>query len=277
MTIAFETAAPGRIIASRSRATQIAEAIADKHALNVSTMLCARWDRFAIAARAELACELRAKLGWSQRRIGEYIGCTHPNVRKLFSYHEITQKRAKRWLPQTDVHALLAVEADDRLARALDAEERAAEAEAELRRLSGADLALRLADTFDLGQYMRCAIVLAIVCEAYPRIVLGADMIRWYDEACERLDYGERKGSNFNLLAKNVAKLREHFVDRGWPVPIVAKVEPRSGGLAGSRRLDDDAARFLHERIGAPRLSQMEAAQEERSKHVHAKSIGCVA
>lgn len=269
MSIAFETAAPGRVIASRSRATALAETIASKHALDMRAMLCARWDRFAIAARAELASELKDKLGWSQRRIGEYIGCTQPNVRKLFSYHNLNASRAKRWLPQADVHALLAVQADDRLARALDAEERAAEAEAELRRLSGADLALRLAEGLDLGQYMRCAIVLAIVCEAYPRIVPGADMIHWYDEACERLDYGERRGSNFNLLAKNVAKLRDHFVDRGWPVPITAN-DPLCSGLVGARRLDANAAAFLHERLGAPKLSQMEAAHEQRSSRVHA-------
>lgn len=270
MSVAYVT--EGRVIASRSRATQLAERIAEKHDMEVRTMLCARWDRFAIAARAELASELKASLGWSQRRIGEYLGCTHPNVRKLFSYHEMTVKRAKRWLPKADVHALLAVEADERLLRAMDAEERAAEAEAELRRLSGVDIVLRLAEALDI-RHLRCAIVLAIVCEAYPRTVLGADMIRYYDEACERLDYGDRNGSTFGLLAKNVGKLREHFVECGWPVPIAASASSARDSLAGARRLEDDAAKWLHERLGMPRLSQMQAADEARSKHVHALAV----
>lgn len=251
-----------RVIASKSRATAILERVAQKHDMTVQTLLCARWDRYAIAARAEVATELSHKLKWSQRAIGSFIGCSHPNVRKLFSYHERHVRRAHNLLPETDVVALATVREDMRLQRALEAEERAAFAEAELERVTGVKLAVRLADA--LGGPVRCAIVLAIVVEAYPRLVLGEEIIEHYDEACARLSYGDQKGASFNLMAKNVAHLRDHFVERGWPVPIPYN----DSQMRGARRLTDEAAIWLHERFDAPRASQIEAAREHRSHQV---------
>lgn len=241
--------------------------MAAKHGVTVQFLTCARRDRFAVAARAEAAHELTHQLKWSLRRVGEHIGCTHQNVCQLLACHKINQARGLRFMPAADLRALAAVSGDERLARVRDAEERAAYAEGELTRLTGANLALRMADALGLLQRVRCAIVLAIVAEAYPRVVLGAELIEHYDEACERIGYGNRQGANANLITKNVAHLRGHFAANGWPEPLFIKDE-LTRTLTGARRLSDGAALFLHERFDAPRRSQIEAAQEARSVRV---------
>jgi hypothetical protein len=263
-------AAPRGVITSKARACEIVETVAAKHDLPVQTVLCARWDRYAIAARAEIASELSTRLNWSTRRIGAHIGCTHANVRKLFGIHKLNMKRGARWLPAADVHAIVSIRNDERLMRMVEAEERAAYAEAELARLTGDNLAVIYADALGLTHRLRCAIVLAIVAEAYPRLVLGAELIEHYDEACVKLGYGDQKGANFNLMTKNVAHLREHFEAQGWPAPINITKGYTPRELVGSRRLTDEGAEFLHERLGAPKLSQIEAAREQRSARVRA-------
>jgi len=264
-----------RAIASLSRAHTIVEAVAVKHGIDVHTLHAGGRSRFVVEARGEAAFELMHKLGWSQRRIGECLGCSQPNVRKLLGYHKQNLERGGRFLPAADIHALLAISNDDRLARAVEAEERAAYAEGELHRLNGSALSLRFADALDIS-YMRCAIVLAIVAEAYPRVVLGDAMVEHYDEACAALGYGFKRGANFHLLTKNVAHLREHFAAKGWPSPIPASTDT-TREMAGSRRLSDECAAFLHERLNAPKLSQMQEASEQRSLRVRSATVRQIA
>lgn len=260
-----------RVIASKARAAQIIEQVARKHDLAPTVVLCARWDRFAMAARSECAFELKTQLGWSQRAIAAHLGCTQPNVRKLFSFHEMNSRRARRWLPAADVQALSKLESGAMGLRLIETEERAQYLASELDRLTGHQRALELADA--LGVRVRGGILLAIVAEAYPNVALGGTILELYDEACLRLGYGDQKGSGFNLMAKNVAHLREHFAARGWPEPIPMGDSATAGILVGARRLSDEAAVFLHEWFGLPCASQIEAAKERsaaRSPRVHA-------
>lgn len=259
-----EGRAPRRVIASQARAARIVEDVAAKHGLKVTYVVCAAWQRDAVLARAEIAHRLTEELNWSLRAIGAHLGCSHSRVCSLLTEHKKWTEKARRLLPLADIHALAAVEGDARLTRAKEAEERAAFAEAELARLTGAELAPRLAENLGLGHRLRCAIVLAIVAEAYPRIVLGPELLERYDDACERMGYGFQRGSNFHLMTKNVAHLREHFEAQGWPSPLIAG-DPLTVRMVGARRLDDRCAVFLHERLDAPRASQIALAAEGRS------------
>lgn len=257
-------------IYSQARASAIIEAVAEKHQVSVQTLLCAKWDRYAMASRAEAAHELKVQLKLSQRAIGAQLGCTQPNVRKLFGIHEMNVRQAKRWLPVADVHAIAAIDSAEAKRRALEAEERAAELEQELARLTGKDLALSLMDAVELGGKhggrVGGVILLAILCENYPNVVLGPNVLRLYDEACERLGFGSQRGAGFVLITSNAKNINQHFRARDWPLPI------ETGEFAGSRRLTDDAAIFLHERAGAPRRSQIEMAAERRSAPVPASA-----
>lgn len=269
MSVAYAPeAAPRRVIASKARAAEIVERIAAKHDLAVPTVLCARRDRFAMAARAEVAASIADELNWSTRSIGDYIGCSHTMVRKLLGFHEIAARRAKRWLPAADVHALARLEGNDLAQRALEAEERAAELEAEMVRLTGVHLAATLGQAIELGGEhggrFGGVVLLSIVVEAYPNAVLGPNLLELYDEACGKLGFGRSSGVGYELMAKNASNIAKHFREKGWPVPT----EP--GDLPASRRLTHEAARMLHEKIGFPRLSQMELAAQRGSAPVRA-------
>lgn len=224
-----------RVIASRARAAQIVERIAEKHALTTTQLLCAKWDRFAVVARAEVAHALRSELKWSLRVIGEHLGCSHTRVRNLLGFHENTHCRFTR------------------LAAVTGSDARVRELEAELQRLSGTYLAERCVQA--LGLRLRCAIVLSILAEAYPNHVRGPALLALYDEAREHFGYGgtdgSRIGATTGLLTKNTADLAAHFSGEGWPSPSEV------GPVPGSRRLTAAAAEWMHVRIGAPKLSQV--------------------
>lgn len=240
------TAAPSKpraVIASKARAAAIVERVAEKHAIGTATLLCARWDRFVMIARAEVAAALRDELNWPQRMIGEHIGCSQPNVRKLFSFHEKYARRVSAIVPVADP------------------EGRVRDLERELQRLSGIYTAERLAQHFDLQ--LRCAIVLAILAEAYPRYVRGEAMLRLYDEACDELGYGARNGANANLITKNLTAMSEALAKLGM-TPAYER-----GPFAESRRLTDVAAEWLYERTGPsplPRRSAIEAVREAKMR-----------
>lgn len=240
LAVADEPHTPRRVIASRARAAAIVERVAQKHDLTVTQLLCAKWDRFAVTARAEVAVALRSELKWSLRVLGEYLGCSHTRARNLLSFHENTHRRLSR------------------LAAVTGADARVRELEAELQRLSGSNLAERYAQA--LGLRLRCAIVLAILAEAYPNHVRGPALLSLYDEAREHFGYGgadgSRIGATTGLLTKNTADLAAHFAAEGWPAPSEV------GPLPGSRRLSDAAAEWLHVRTGAPKLSQVLQGRE---------------
>lgn len=246
---------PRRTIVSKARAAALVEQIADKHALPVATVLCAKWDRFALIARAEAAHALTTQLNWSIRATGAYLGCSHTNVRKLLSFQKRNAPRIVR---------LVSLNGADEAAVA-----RVRELEAELQRLSGTHLCERLAS--DLSVPLRCAILLAILIEAWPRYVRGPALLQLYDDACDKLGYGARNGANFDLVTKHACDLAARFKAAGWPAPSEV------GELKGSRRLTDSAAVWLADRCGAPRRSVVETWRESHagavngSRPVHAR------
>lgn len=240
-----------RVILSKERALAIVEAIAVKHDLAVRVALCSKRDRYAVACRAEIAHELKAQLNWSTRQTGDLLGVSSPAVCKLLGLHEIAIRRAQRSLPVSDLKALDALGSDALKLRLVNAESMVAFLQGEIDRLTGAGLIPRLAASFQLENKLRCAIVLAIVAEAYPRAVGLSDMIEFYDVACERLNYG-RGSASANLITKNISHLREHFRDMGLPDPIST-----GDSRLGTRALRDDVAQLMHDRLGVPRLSQL--------------------
>lgn len=253
MSVAYEhtpIAPKRRVIASKARAAAIIEGIADKHSLPVQTLLCAKWDRFAMIARAEAAHALVAQLNWSIRGVGAHLGCSHTNVRKLLGFHEKSARRIVR---------LVSIQCADEVAVA-----RVRELEAELQRLSGTYLSEKLASRLDVP--LRCAILLSILIESYPRYVRGPALLQLYDDACEKLGYGARNGANFDLVTKHACDLAAAFKAGGWPVPSEV------GELKGSRRLTDACAVWLSEGFGAPRRSVIEAFKEQ-----HADAAGSLA
>lgn len=240
MTLALTYDAPKRrtVIASKARAAQIIERVAEKHRIEVSTMLCARWDRFVAIARAEAAAGLRDDLGWSLRMIGEYLGCSHESVRQLFTLQQKYARRASLIHPVPDVDG------------------RIRELEAEVARLSGTYLCERLAVKF--GLQMRCAILLAILAEAYPRYVRGPAILQLYDEACETIGYGHQSGATYNLIAKNASHLNTRMRELGAGADVASVIKE----LPGARRMDDAAAAWLSDQCGAPKRSQIERLRE---------------
>lgn len=227
------------VITSKARAAAIVERVAEKHRLKVAVMLCAKWDRFAVLARAEAAHALKHELGWSIRMIGGYLGYSHTRARKLLAFHEKWVRRAPVIVPTPDPDG------------------RIRELEAEIARLAGTYLCEQMAKKFDLR--MRCAIVLSIMSEAYPRYVRGPAILELYNEACEVLGYGQAQdGATHNLIAKNIGDLDKQLREVGFDGKGVMEV----GDLPSSRRLTDEAAQWLYEQIGAPKLSQIELHRE---------------
>lgn len=241
------------VIASKAMALAIVERIAKKHQMTVAAALCVRRDRFSVACRAEIAWTLKDELDWAQRPTGKLLGITQPAVRKLLGYHEMSLRRSNNVLPAETIKALAVISGDDLRRRLAEAESRAAYLQGELDRLTGASITHRLAESFGLNNKLRCALVLGILAEAYPRAVSPPDLVELYDEACERLNYGARRGASFNLITKNIAALRESFLELGYPDPVVSS----EGSSGMQRRLTDEAAVLLHEAVGAPRLSAL--------------------
>jgi hypothetical protein len=266
--VSLAALAPRRAITSRAKALEITEQIAAKHGLSVHQVVSARWCRQTAVATGELAWELRHKMGWSYRAIGEHLGRPHPSVRKLLSSHKMRLHLARRILPVDQAVAIAALDTDVRAQRLLAAEALAAHHESELRRLSGA-AAPEVARALGLERKLRCAIVLCIVIEAYPRYVTGNDLVELYNEQCDVLGYGSRRGASLNLMTKNVQNLREHFIEAGWPEPIPSIERGSIEDAIGARRLTEKGARFLNKKLGIPRLSQLEAAKARSFRIPH--------
>lgn len=223
-------------IVSSARTAAIIEEVADKHGLEVRTMLCAAWRRDMVLARGEVAYRLRTELKLPWRAIGAKLGISHERGRQLFAGHKKREAQARLFAPVPDP------------------EGRIRELEAELQRLSGTYLSEKLASQLNVP--LRCAILLSILIEAYPRYVRGPALLQLYDDACEKLGYGARNGANFDLVTKHACDLAARFKESGWPAPS------EIGELKGSRRLTDGAADWLSQHFGAPRRSVIEGVRE---------------
>lgn len=242
------------MILSERKALEIVERVAPGHGLTVAQLLAQPFKRATVLARGELVDALTSELGWPYARVAAFLGCAASTAHSAKSEWKKAQAIHKRFLPDQAVLQIAALDQSEARQAAAAAIVRQRELEIELARLAGVSLAERLQGLFELK--MRCAILLAIVIEAYPRQVRETTIFALYDEACERLSYGFRAGATRKLMFKNAQALKEHFTERGWPNPSEA------GSLPGSRVLTRAAAEWLNERVGSPRLSQIAAQQE---------------
>lgn len=239
------------MIASEQRALEIVERVADGHSLTVAQLLAQPFKRATVLARGELVDGLTGELGWSFERTAAFLGCAPSTAHSAKSEWKKAQAIHKRFLPAEAVLQIAALDQHEARRAAADATTRVRELEAKLDELAGATLAEKLRD--ELGLKMRCAILLAIVIEHYPRQVRELSIFALYDHACVKLNYGFRSGATRDLMFKNAQALKDHFIERGWPEPS------RPGNMPGSRVLTQSAAQWLHDRIGSPRLSQIAA------------------
>src|SRR5262245_12195650 len=227
-------------VISPQRTTRIIEQVAARHGLEVRTLLCANNRRDVTRARGELVWWLKTELGLSFREIGAKIGRCPASVCSYFHEHKKQRNLEKRILPPP---------ADE------EARLRIRELEHELERLSGTLLCERLKQK--LGLRLRYAIGLAIITEAFPRVVRGPAMLHLYDDACTALGYGHaREGANYRLMDKNMSELNAHFIEHGWPTPAL----PGEG--RGSRYLSHDAAAWMAENCSAPRWAVVLSARQ---------------
>lgn len=228
-----------RAIYSPAKSARIVEEVADKHGIEVPVMLCAAWRRDMVTARAEVVYRLRTELSLPYATIAEKLGTVPSRAHSLFTEHEKRAAQLRRLMPVPDPDG------------------RIRELEQEIARLTGASLAERLSER--LGLQLRCGILLAIITEAYPRFVRLPVMIELYDQACEHLGYGMRRGANTNLMSKNAGDLSAAFRAKDWLEPLETNKND------GARRLTDPAAAWLSPQFSAPRWSLVEMERERRS------------
>lgn len=236
-----------RCILSPARAAEIVEQVAQRFGLDAAKITSTKRDYLARTARGEIAWRLKTELGWSQRRSAGYLKCSKTAIWSLLKDRERIVSAFQERVAQEHKAFLQSDEA-------LELQE----LREKLRRLTGADIAEQL--TEDLNIPKRCGIVLAILAESYPRAVSIEAMCELYDDACARLSYGFQRGSDRELIRKNVSDLNRAFIAKGFAPP--AEIAPPVGG----RRLTDEAAQMLSASHGVPRRSRMLMAEERKAQ-----------
>lgn len=159
---------------------------------------------------------------WSARRIARFMGGRN--------HMQVT-----RALP-------LARQERDIQHKVRDDPQHAVELEAQLRRLSGTNLAMDVQHS--LGIPLWQAIFLSILMENYPRVRATIDVCELYGEASERLQYGKGENVTQDMARAFVMHAKRKFEAMGLPKP--AHIINR--GLV----LSDDIAPWLHNRFGKP-------------------------
>lgn len=238
-----------KVITSQARALEIVEAVAAKHGMEVARLMAQPFKRDTVLARGEVVSRLSEELNWPFSMIAGYLGCSASTAHSAKSEWKKAEAAFAVFIPDEAVLAIAKVTQSEALQRAAQAERQLREIKGELDRVAGLDLSERMVVELDL--LPRCAILLSIVAAAYPRYVRAGALLELYDQACERLNYGQRSGATIPLISKNAQTLREHFAARDWPCPI------QPGVLPGSRQLTNEAAAWLHGRVGSPRMSQI--------------------
>lgn len=226
-----------RVPASRTKAITILQRVASKHDVSVEEIATGKRRRDMQWARQEAAFLLAHEANWSQRSIGEMLLCSQRAARVLIGTHENSRVKAKRLLSVDDLKRYDDIHSDDILHRNLILEQERAI-------VSGQHLADTLAQSLDL--LMRCAIVLAITVEHYPRAVRTSTIITLYGDACQALNYGYRQGATESLMAKNFSDLNKTFRSRGWPLATTP------GQIPGSRILTPECSDWLDSRLAQP-------------------------
>lgn len=120
------------------------------------------------------------------------------------------------------------------------------ELRAQIRRLSGVELAPRLTKELDLKLWQ--SIFLAILAETYPRVLTPDALLELYEEGAVRIGYREH-GDDVDLsremMRQFIYRVRRHFQDRGLPNPLTS-VRP------GMVVLSDEIAPWMQAQFGRP-------------------------
>ncbi|MAL99424.1 MAG: hypothetical protein CL583_13360 [Alteromonadaceae bacterium] len=166
--------------------------------------------------------EIIERKNWSARRTAHFMGKrNHMQVTRALplARRERDNERKARTDPQF-IHEL----------------------EAQIRRLSGTNLALEVQHSLNIPLWQ--AIFLSILMETYPRVCAVSDACELYDEASERLSYGTSGGVSDDQARLFSSRINRHFPSIGLPKPVI---------LANRALvLSDDIAPWLHNKFGKP-------------------------
>lgn len=240
-----------RVILSPARAQAVLERAAERFGLKPAMLKRPRAKGLVRTAKGEAAGTLRDELKWSYARIAKLLACSPSHARTLIVERAVLVAAFQRRAEEEHEAEIGALDVDEIMLQNRELKEK-------LARLTGADLAGRLADDYAIPP--RCAIVAAMLAEAYPRPVAVEAMCELYDDACERLNYGFKRGADRELIRKNVSDLNRAFSAKG--LPLAAEI---AQGVSG-RRLTDKAAAMLSDSHQVPRASRLMAVEERRQK-----------
>lgn len=211
--------------ASRSSASalSIVSEIAAAHGYHANALLGPSRDPHICRARARAMKALRDDKQWSLSRIGALFGGrTRATVWNTIASHKEREKSVSNLLIHPDL---------------------AHEVEAQMRRITGLNIAHQLAHELSVPTWQ--AIFLGILMEAYPLVKTADQIMEAYEAATERLYQADAPGAMDSQIRTFNYHIRKRFVDLGLPDPVTA-VRPRGFVLTY------DAAVWLHCKFGRP-------------------------
>lgn len=241
MTAAHALAPPKRRpLHSTAKADAIIAAVAERHGLAPARLLEQWGGRIVTDAKREAACRLEHELQWTERMIAGHMRCALSTAQRLLRTGR--ERYVSAELRRTGVIPKCPEELRSEVI----------ELRAQLERITGVHLAYRLTVAYDLRP--ACGVLLAILAEAYPRPMHTGSLIEAYDAACDRLEFGTRRGVADELIGSLVWQMRKRFGELQLPDPVESM--PIS-----ARRLSDSAAELFRARFGVPRIAQAQVVR----------------
>lgn len=211
------------MIRNNSSAMAIVSEIASTHGYHANALIGRSQDEGICRARARAMKALREDKQWSLSRIGALFGGrTRCTVLRIVTAHKEREKTVVSYLQHPDL---------------------AHEVEAQIRRISGFNLAHQLAHELSVPTWQ--AIFLGILMEAYPLVKTSDQIMEAYEEATARLYQADSPGAQDSQIRTFNYHIRKRFTELGLPDPVTA-VRPRGFVLTY------DAAVWLHCKFGRP-------------------------
>lgn len=196
--------------------------IARRHAVTVEDMISSSQRKHIVQARGEAVVMLRDHQRYSWSRIG---GILQRNRNTCMRLYMSAEKRGARRVHQYDAEEIYA----------------------QLRRVSGVNIGYQITDIAGLKPWQ--SQFLAILAEAYPRVITVDTLCELYDSASAILEQ-DRKSVDNELVRQFMHKTRKSFREQGLPEPVT-RIPPE--GI----RLTHDCARWLCYNIGVPGVVEM--------------------
>lgn len=212
-----------RIIRPGASARAIISEIAAQHGYNADALIGWSQERAVCRARSRAMKILREEKRWSLERIGkEFGGRSRKTVWAIISAHREREKSVSGYMRHPDlVH----------------------EVEAQMRRILGLNLTHQLACELSVPTWQ--AIFLAMLVEAYPRVMTAEQMLEAYEAATERLYQSDSGRVQEAQIRQFGLRIRRAFAEMGLPDPVIS-VRPR--GMV----LSYEAACWMHCKFGRP-------------------------